>query len=73
MTGSLIADFSVRNENTSEATGVLRGAPLSFQSGISSLIAIGSITAPDKVWPPENQIEERSLKNIEGRADIVRI
>ena len=33
-------------------TGTVSGAPLSFQSGISSSIALGSITAPDNMCAP---------------------
>ena len=33
-------------------TGTVSGAPFSFQSGISSFSATGSITAPERIWAP---------------------
>lgn len=39
----------VRYPNLSSVTGVVNGAPKSFQSGNSSFKAIGSTTAPDKI------------------------
>ncbi len=36
----------------SSLTGVSSGAPLSFQSGISSFSARGSITAPERMCAP---------------------
>ena len=35
--------------------GRVRGAPFSFQSGMSSLRAIGSMTAPDRIWAPTSE------------------
>jgi hypothetical protein len=46
------ADFSERKRKRSFVTGVFSGAPFSFQSGISSEIARGSITAPDRMCAP---------------------
>jgi hypothetical protein len=59
--GTDILEVSVSILNLSVVTGVLRGAPLSFQSGINSFSAIGSIQAPDNIWPPETQQKERQL------------
>ena len=50
--GQEIASRSVRNRNFSALTGVLSGASLSFQSGMSSLSARGSSTAPERMWAP---------------------
>ena len=47
-----MSDFSVRKRNRSSLTGVLSGAPFSFQSGISSVSARGSITAPERMCAP---------------------
>ncbi len=43
---------SVSTTNRSRETGVSSGAPLAFQSGISSFRPRGSITAPDRMWAP---------------------
>ena len=49
-------DFSLRRYLTeSFFTGVLRGAPNSFQSGISSFRAFGSKTLPDKICAPTSE------------------
>ena len=46
-------DFSFSKYLTeSFLTGVLSGAPSSFQSGISSLRALGSNTFPDNICAP---------------------
>ena len=50
--GTGILPFSVRNANLSAVTGVLSGAPFSFQSGISSSSAVVSMQAPERIWPP---------------------
>ena len=50
--GTGIRPVSDRMANLSSVTGVLSGAPFSFQSGISSFKAGGSRQAPDNVWPP---------------------
>ena len=42
----------MKNRNWSSPTSVSTGAPFSFQSGMSSLSPIGSITAPDRMWAP---------------------
>ena len=47
--GTGIVEVSVSILNLSVVTGVLRGAPLSFQSGINSFSATGSIQAPDNI------------------------
>ena len=47
-----IAREAVRNRKWSSFAGVLSGAPLSFQSGMSSLSVRGSSTAPDRMWAP---------------------
>src|SRR3954470_5339534 len=44
--------FSVRKRKRSSVTAVLRGAPLSFQSGKSSASPRGSITAPERICAP---------------------
>ena len=36
-------------------TGVLRGAPASFQLGMSSLSAFGSNTLPESIWAPTSE------------------
>ncbi len=41
--------------NLSFVTAVSSGAPLSFQSGMSSFSALGSITAPDRMWAPTSE------------------
>ena len=41
--------------NFSSVTGVLSGAPRSFQSGISSSSARGSMTAPERMWAPTSE------------------
>ena len=41
-----------RATKRSLVTAVSSGAPLAFQSGNSSFIARGSITAPDRIWAP---------------------
>src|SRR5664279_4543348 len=43
---------AVSSMNRSSVTGVFSGAPMACQSGISSLIALGSITAPDRMCAP---------------------
>ena len=50
--GTGILPFSVSIANLSAVTGVLRGAPFSFQSGMSSSSADVSIQAPESVCPP---------------------
>ena len=47
--GTGILEVSVSILNLSAVTGVVRGAPLSFQSGINSFSATGSIQAPDNI------------------------
>jgi len=47
--GTGILEVSVSIPNLSVVTGVLSGEPLSFQSGINSFSAIGSIQAPDNI------------------------
>ena len=48
--GTGIDMFSlIRYLTTSFLTGVSRGASFSFQSGISSLRAVGSNTFPDRI------------------------
>jgi hypothetical protein len=42
-----MARFAVKYRNRSSVTGVVSGAPFSCQSGISSVSARGSRTAPD--------------------------
>ncbi|MNR11441.1 hypothetical protein D3C85_1277400 [compost metagenome] len=43
-----------RNMNLSCVTGTVSGAPFSFQSGISSVSASGSMTAPDRMCAPSS-------------------
>ena len=43
------------NITWSSLTGTFSGAPCSFQSGKSSLMALGSSTAPDKIWAPTSE------------------
>lgn len=50
--GNGILPLLVSKPNLSAVTGVFIGASFSFQSGISSLRAIGSTQAPDKMCPP---------------------
>src|SRR6201996_5014009 len=50
--GTLFAPVSDRNRKRSSVTSTVSGAPFSFQSGISSVIARGSITAPDRICAP---------------------
>src|SRR6185312_6268866 len=45
----------VSHRNWSSVTVVSIGAPFSFQSGMSSLMATGSITAPDRMWAPTSE------------------
>ncbi len=40
---------------SSPVTGVLSGAPSSFQSGNSSFSARGSNTAPERMWAPTSE------------------
>ena len=47
-----VACFSLRNSTSSPLTAWFSGAPRAFQSGKSSFIARGSITAPDSVCAP---------------------
>ncbi len=54
-TGRANDRFSVRTMNFSLVTGALSGAPLSFQSGISSSRARGSSTAPESMWAPTSE------------------
>ena len=42
----------VKKQKRSSVTRVSTGAPLSFQSWISSVSALGSITAPDRICAP---------------------
>ena len=44
-----------RTSHRSSVTGVSSGAPIAFQSGKSSFIALGSITAPDRMWAPTSE------------------
>ena len=54
--GSLMALFAPVYKNISSlVTAVVRGAPRSFQSGNSSSSALGSKTAPDKIWAPTSE------------------
>ena len=48
----------------SSDTAVLSGAPLLFQSGISSLIPMGSMTAPDKICAPTSEPFSRTQTEI---------
>src|SRR6185295_219803 len=50
--GVLKDDSLERKRKRSPLTVVLSGAPFSFQPGISSEIARGSITAPDRMCAP---------------------
>ena len=50
--GMRCALSAVSTRNRSSLTGVSSGAPRSFQSGNSSVIAMGSITAPEMMWAP---------------------
>ena len=50
--GTFNRPFSVKKANLSSVTGVFKGAPRSFQSGINSVKVDGSRQAPDKMWPP---------------------
>jgi hypothetical protein len=45
----------VSHRNWSSPTWVSIGAPFSFQSGMSSLRPIGSITAPDRICAPTSE------------------
>src|SRR6478609_9320096 len=47
-----MARVAVRKRKRSSVAGVSSGAPFSCQSGISSLSARGSSTAPDRMWAP---------------------
>ena len=47
--GTGMRPVAVRMANLSSVTGVLRGAPRSFQSGMSSSRAVGSRHAPERV------------------------
>src|SRR5882757_6287100 len=45
----------VKNQTSSRLTGVLSGAPSSFQLGKSSFRARGSKTAPERMWAPTSE------------------
>jgi hypothetical protein len=49
------ADFSPKNIIASSVTGWFSGAPISFQFGNSSVIAIGSMMAPDRMCAPGSE------------------
>ncbi len=53
--GSRYDFFAVRTTKRSSVTGVVSGAPFSFQSGISSVRALGSMTAPDRMCAPTSE------------------
>jgi len=53
--GVAVAPVSVRKRKRSAVTGWLSGAPSVFQSGISSLIARGSMIAPDRMCAPGSE------------------
>jgi hypothetical protein len=53
--GVLKAESGPRNSTSSAVTGCLSGAPRSFQSGNSSFIARGSITAPLRMCAPGSE------------------
>src|SRR6218665_1635546 len=53
--GKSIAPVFVSHMTLSSVTGWFRGAPCSFQSGISSVRALGSITAPLRMWAPGSE------------------
>ena len=46
---------NVANDAQSFLAGLFNGASFSFQSGISSLRAVGSNTLPDKIWAPTSE------------------
>ena len=50
--GTVIAPVLLKILNLSAVTGVFRGAPRSFQSGISSFKVEGSKHAPERIWLP---------------------
>jgi hypothetical protein len=50
-----MAPVSDRTSTSSPVTGWFSGAPSSFQSGNSSVMARGSITAPDRMWAPGSE------------------
>ncbi|CFW31723.1 Uncharacterised protein [Bordetella pertussis] len=49
------APVALRKRNLSCVTGTFSGAPFSFQSGISSVRACGSMTAPDRICAPSSE------------------
>ncbi len=53
--GVLLAPVSDRNSTSSPVTGCDSGAPSAFQFGSSSVIARGSITAPDRMCAPGSE------------------
>jgi len=55
-------------KNLSSVTGVFSGQPLSSQSGISSAIALGSITAPDRICAPTSEPFSRTATLISAPA-----
>jgi hypothetical protein len=66
-------DFSVRKRKRSSVTGVLSGAPLSFQSGMSSEIARGSITAPERMCAPISEPFSSTHTEVSGESCFARI
>jgi len=70
----VLNDFlSVKNKNRSSETGTLSGAPFSFQSGNSSAIARGSMTAPDRMWAPISEPFSIRQTEISGESCFRRI
>src|SRR3954469_22697425 len=71
--GVRIAEFRVRKRKRSSVTGTLIGAPFSFQSGMSSPIARGSITAPERMWAPISEPFSSTHTEVSGESCFTRI
>ena len=69
----VIAPACVKKQKRSSATCVSSGAPLSFQSGINSFNALGSITAPDRIWAPISEPFSRTQTLVSGESCFSRM
>src|SRR3954464_11079605 len=70
--GVRIAERSLRKRKRSSVTGTLIGAPFSFQSGMSSPIARGSITAPERMWAPISEPFSSTHTEVSGESCFTR-
>src|ERR671914_1143445 len=66
-------EAAVRKRKRSSLTGTLSGAPFSFQSGMSSASARGSITAPERMCAPTSEPFSSTHTEMSGESCFSRI